>query len=88
MPGLVKMGVTTAAEPETRVASLYTTGVPTPFELKLAGRTWDPSRVEEVLHQVSQHMRSNPSREVSTVEPQTVLPLLELLSEDVNTPTG
>lgn len=36
MPGLVKIGYTTHADANTRIAQLYTTGVPVPFELQFA----------------------------------------------------
>ena len=37
MPRLVKIGVTQANDPQSRIADLYTTGVPFPFELELRG---------------------------------------------------
>ena len=79
----VKIGVTAAAEPETRVTSMSTTGVPAPFDLESPFALQDPSWVEGALHQASSDMRHNPSRESSTTGPQTVLPRLEPLREAV-----
>ena len=36
MPGLVKIGMTTRPELDTRLKELYTTGVPVPFDVEYA----------------------------------------------------
>lgn len=79
MPGLVKIGRTDSDDPATRVAQLYSTGVPVPFDLVYAGRVADSGRVEQVLHNAFRDRRVNPKREFFEIEPDQAMKILELL---------
>src|ERR1700730_11414904 len=50
MPGLVKIGRTSYEEANTRIAQLYSTGVPFPFKLEFACKVENPDEVEQALH--------------------------------------
>ena len=47
MPNLVKIGRTSQEEAGTRIAQLYTTGVPVPFNLEYACRVQNSEEVEK-----------------------------------------
>jgi len=69
MPGLVKIGLTTNA-PTKRASELYTTGVPTPFEVE---RAWkvpgsELSAIESEIHSLLQRYRYNKQREFFELE--------------------
>ena len=84
MPGLVKIGKTTSEDPQVRMGSLYTTGVPVPFECVLAMKVEDPTAVEHALHIAFGPNRVNPRREFFRIDPEQSVALLKLLgSEDV-----
>ena len=52
MPGLVKIGMTTRPELDTRLKELYTTGVPVPFDVEYACevKASDCNKIEKALH--------------------------------------
>ncbi len=79
MPRLVKIGVTLANDPQSRIADLYTTGVPFPFELVYAALTDDPFRVERALHNAFRETRVNPNREFFELDPDQAIGILQLL---------
>ncbi len=84
MPELVKIGVTSADDPKTRVDQLYGTGVPLPFTVEFAGRVADASEVERALHTAFRDKRINPKREFFRVDPDQVIKILLLLHpEDI-----
>ncbi|MCQ3803057.1 MAG: GIY-YIG nuclease family protein [bacterium] len=80
MPGLVKIGVTRASDPLSRVGTLFTTGVPLPFDLEYAGLVDDPRRVERVLHHAFQQQRVNPNREFFELHPDQAIGVLALIA--------
>ena len=80
MPGMVKIGRTSADDPADRASSLYTTGVPLPFEVEFAARVEDMALVESVLHNAFRDSRVNPKREFFRIEPDQVIRILELLN--------
>ena len=82
MPDLVKIGATSAADPETRVNSLNTSAVPYPFQIEFAGRVDDCKKVEKALHFAFDDHRVNPKREFFKIRPDNVIAVLELLSDD------
>lgn len=82
MPGMVKIGVTTAADPETRVQALYTSSVPFEFDIEFAGRVQDCKKVEKALHFAFDNCRVNPKREFFKIGPENVIAVLELLSDE------
>ena len=84
MPGLVKIGKTNRRNLGKRLAELYSTGVPVPFECHFAGIVADPDDVEKRFHKAFSPYRFNPKREFFKIEPDQAVALLELLVlEDV-----
>lgn len=85
MPGLVKIGYTTAPDANARIGQLYTTGVPVPFRLEYACRTATPERVERALHEAFGPNRLNPKREFFQIGANQAIAILKLLhvGEDV-----
>jgi hypothetical protein len=79
MPGLVKIGKTAQDQPESRVAQLYTTGVPVPFTIEYACEVNNPAEVEAALHEAFDPHRINPKREFFKIEPYQAIAILRLL---------
>lgn len=79
MPGLVKIGKTAREDLNSRLAELYGTGVPVPFECAFAGRVEDHNKVENALHNAFGPYRYNPRREFFAIDPDQAIALLELL---------
>lgn len=86
MPGLVKIGRTTRGTVDARLAELYTTGVPVPFECEFAGRIEDEARVERAFHTAFGPYRLNSKREFFEIEPEQAIALLELMVVENVTP--
>lgn len=84
MPRLCKIGITN--DLETRLKSLYTTGVPVPFECYFAGQVNDARLVEQRFHKAFDDKRVNKSREFFEIEPEKVVAILELLVTKDATP--
>jgi hypothetical protein len=80
MPGLVKIGCTDANDADTRIAQLYTTGVPVPFKIEFAARVENMVAVESALHQAFAPNRINPKREFFRLEPDQPIAILRLLN--------
>jgi len=86
MPGLVKIGQTTQAEANVRIAQLYSTGVPVPFKLEFACKVHDAEPVERALHIAFGPNRINPKREFFKIDPEQAIAILRLLhTEDATT---
>lgn len=84
IPGLVKIGQTERGSAEVRMAELYSTGVPVPFECEFAARVNNPDAVESALHQAFAPNRINPKREFFQIEPNQAVTVLRLVAiEDV-----
>lgn len=79
MPGLVKIGRTSHDDANTRIAQLYTTGVPVPFTIEFAGRVPNSEEVEKALHIAFAPYRVNPKREFFRVDPEQAIAILKLL---------
>lgn len=79
MPGLVKIGYTTQDDANSRIAQLYTTGVPVPFELQFACKVQNAEEVEKALHIAFSPQRINPKREFFKIEPEQAIAILKLL---------
>ena len=79
MPGLVKIGRTAQDDANTRIAQLYTTGVPVPFTLEFAGRVTDEQEVETALHTAFNPYRINPNREFFRIGPEQAIAILKLI---------
>lgn len=82
MPGMVKIGKTMQDDPDSRVAQLYTTGVPVPFKVEFACRVDEPDDVEKRMHTAFGPYRVNPKREFFLIEPEQAISILELLNVD------
>jgi len=79
MPGVVKIGRTSAEDVSLRLAQLYSTGVPLPFDLSFACRVPNSDEVEKALHQAFGPYRINPKREFFKIEPEQAIAILRLL---------
>ena len=79
MPGMVKIGMTSADDPKERAFGLYTTGVPLPFDVEFAARVSDAQKVERALHNAFKDSRVNAKREFFRIEPDQAIRILELL---------
>ncbi len=83
MPRMVKIG-RTGREIGDRLADLYTTGVPLPFECEYAAKVKDQNEVESAFHLAFGPYRVNPRREFFNIEPDQAITLLRLMAiEDV-----
>lgn len=77
MPGLVKIGMTQAENPEQRVTSLASaTGVPTQFEPYGFVYALDSAACEASVHEALANQRLNPRREFFQVLPDVALQLV------------
>lgn len=86
MPGLVKIGRTSHDDANTRIAQLYTTGVPVPFTIEFAARVPNSEEVEKALHTAFAPYRVNPKREFFRLDPEQAIAILKLLhTEDATT---
>jgi hypothetical protein len=79
MPGFVKIGRTSADDAGQRLAQLYTTGVPFPFELVFACKVPNSEEVERALHLAFSPNRPNAKREFFNIEPEQAIAILKLL---------
>lgn len=82
MPGLVKIGYTNQEDANSRIAQLYTTGVPVPFEIKFVCRVENAEEVEKALHLAFGPNRINSKREFFRIEPEQVIAILKLLHKE------
>ncbi|MBX3173720.1 MAG: GIY-YIG nuclease family protein [Gemmatimonadaceae bacterium] len=78
LPGLVKIGMTTRSIPQ-RLAELFTTGVPTPFELDAAWPVQDPKMVETKAHEILKAQRKGNDREFFAIDPAVAVSRLAAL---------
>ena len=79
MPGLVKIGQTAQEDANSRIAQLYTTGVPVPFRLEFACRVEDADAVERAIDVAFAPNRVNLRREFFRIEPEQAIAILRLL---------
>lgn len=86
MPGLVKIGFTSDDDVTNRIAQLYSTGVPVPFQVEFACKVRDGQEVENALHTAFAPNRINPRREFFSIDPGQVIPILKLLQTEDVTP--
>lgn len=82
MPGIVKIGRTASDDAKARIAQLYTTGVPVPFQLEYACKVWNGTQVERALHVAFGPNRVNPKREFFQIDPEQAIVILELLNTE------
>ena len=81
MPGLVKIGMTDRPDVQRRMADLYTTGVPLPFDCIIAREIQDreAAEIERALHTAFGPNRVNASREFFQVESEQIEVLLQVM---------
>jgi len=84
MPNMIKIGMTAAEDIKLRMAQLYTTGVPLPFECVYAARVSNHEAVEKALHVAFGPNRVNPKREFFEIEATQAIAIIKLMAlEDV-----
>jgi hypothetical protein len=86
MPGLIKIGITTNDDVQVRMAQLYTTGVPVPFECAYAATVNDAPKVEQALHNAFSPHRLNPRREFFDIEVGQAIGIIKLIEIENVTP--
>lgn len=79
MPNLVKIGKTELQDVSLRLAQLYTTGVPFPFDLAYACKVPNAGEVERALHRAFAPNRVNPKREYFSIDAEQAIAILKLL---------
>lgn len=82
MPNIYKIGVTGREELDTRIVYIGKTNIPLPFECVFACRVKNYREVEKIIHNAFMEFRVNPDREFFKVDPERVIPILELLQID------
>lgn len=85
MPDVVKIGMTTRGDIQTRMKELYGTGVPLPFECKYACRvnSDDCLKIEQALHTAFAPHRVNKRREFFRILPEQVIAILKILDTNI-----
>ncbi len=79
MPGIIKIGKTNQEDVKLRMAQLYSTGVPLPFECEYAARVKNIDDVERALHTAFSPDRVNPKREFFEIEANQAIAIIKLL---------
>lgn len=87
MPDIVKIGKTNRIDIKVRIAELYSTGVPLPFDCVYASRVNDIDKVERALHTAFSPNRLNPKREFFEIEPLQAIAIIKLLEIENVTPS-
>ncbi|MFM0737897.1 GIY-YIG nuclease family protein [Paraburkholderia xenovorans] len=85
MPGMVKVGCT-LRDSKFRARKLYTTGVPTPFEVAFEVFTEDHEKLEGELHSRLANFRVNDDREFFRYPLKDIISLVLDLSKNKNDP--
>ncbi len=75
MPDIIKIGTTT--DLNQRLKSLYTTGVPLPFECFYAVEIEHASKIEKNIHMAFDKYRINQNREYFNITPENAKAILE-----------
>ncbi|WP_418113608.1 GIY-YIG nuclease family protein [Vibrio scophthalmi] len=83
MPGLVKVGLTTAL-PEDRSKQLFTTAIPTPFEVEFRIMTSNPNMLESKAHAILDDVRVNNRREFFRTSIEDAIGAVRLAAYEVN----
>ncbi len=79
MPGIIKIGKTNQEDVKLRMAQLYSTGVPLPFECAYAAKVNNIDEVERALHTAFSPDRVNPKREFFEIEANQAITIIKLL---------
>jgi hypothetical protein len=84
MPNLIKIGFTANEDIKVRMAQIYSSGVPLPFECIYASKVRNHDKVEKALHRAFGPDRINPKREFFEIEADQAIAIIKLLEiEDV-----
>jgi hypothetical protein len=84
IPNMIKIGMTTMQDVKFRMAQLYTTGLPLPFECVYAARVSNHEKVERALHTAFGPDRVNPKREFFEIDAAQAIAIIKLMElEDV-----
>ena len=86
MPNMVKIGKTTR-DVELRLADLYSTGVPLPFECEYSAKVKDVDKTEKAFHTAFEPSRVNPKREFFNINPEQAIAVLSLMAIEDVTPS-
>ncbi|WP_170446841.1 GIY-YIG nuclease family protein [Ruegeria arenilitoris] len=76
MPGLVKIGLTRRDDPISRMAELFSTGVPEPFQCEAAWEVGHAIEIESKMHAKFSSVRVNPSREFFKISAERAIEVL------------
>jgi T5orf172 domain len=86
MPNMIKLGITTQEDVKLRMAQLYSTGVPLPFECVYAAKVSNFEKVEKALHTAFGPDRVNPKREFFGIDASQAIAILKLMELQDVTP--
>lgn len=86
IPNLIKIGYTANEDVKTRMAQIYTSGVPLPFECVYAAKVLDHEKVERALHVAFGPNRINPKREFFEIDASQAIAIIKLLEIEDATP--
>jgi hypothetical protein len=86
MPGLIKIGEThtIGKTPYDRAEDLYTTGVPTPFNVEFYAKTNDSKKLETDIHILLKEYRNSEKREFFKMSPYTAKLAIEQAMPDIS----
>lgn len=76
---MVKIGKT-IRNVELRLADLYSTGVPLPFECEYAAKVKDVDKTEKAFHTAFEPSRVNPKREFFNINLEQAIAVLSLIA--------
>lgn len=86
IPNMIKIGMTTVEDVKQRMAQLYTTGVPLPFECVYAAKVENHEKVEKALHTAFGPDRINPKREFFEIDASQAIAIIKLMEIQDVTP--
>jgi len=86
IPNMIKIGMTTVEDVKQRMAQLYTTGVPLPFECVYAAKVENHEKVEKALHTAFGPDRVNPKREFFEIDAVQAIAIIKLMEIQDVTP--
>ena len=86
IPNMIKIGMTTVEDVKQRMAQLYTTGVPLPFECVYAAKVANHEKVEKALHTAFGPDRVNPKREFFEIDAAQAIAIIKLMEIQDVTP--
>jgi hypothetical protein len=86
IPKMIKIGMSNAEDVKTRMAQLYTSGLPFPFECVYAARVPNCEKVEKAMHIAFGPNRVNPKREFFEIDASQAIAILKLMEVENVTP--